>query len=110
MKYKSDELLKEVLCRSRKIKQGREKRFVRLYSIAVLFAAGMLTLLISGMTGGVVPAGSQGQMGAFLLSAEAGGYILTAVAAFAAGVILTMILRKHRRGVTETKNRERNQI
>lgn len=110
MKYETDEALEEILRRSRRIRQGREKRLVRLYSLASLFVVGILTLLISGMAGGTVPSGSQGQMGSFLLSAEAGGYILTAVAAFAAGVILTMITKKYRHRFKYDKKRKRSQL
>ena len=96
MKYETDEALQEIMCRSRRIRQEREKRLASLCAIASLFFFGMLTVLISGMAGGTMPAGVQEQMGSFLLSAKAGGYVLTAVAAFTAGVILTMITQKYR--------------
>ena len=35
-------------------------------------------------------------MGAFLLGPEIGGYVTTAIVAFAAGVILTLLVRKRR--------------
>ena len=96
MKYETDEAIKEIMRRSRLIKRGREKWLTSLYTIASLLSVGMLTVLISGMTGGTSPAGGQEQMGSFLLSAKAGGYVLTAVVAFTAGVILTMITQKYR--------------
>ncbi len=96
MKYETDEALKEIMCRSRQIQQRREKGLTSLCAIGSLFAVGMLTLLISGIEGGAMPADSQEQMGSFLLSAKAGGYVLTAVIAFIAGIILTMITQKYR--------------
>ena len=96
MKYETDEALKEIMRRSRLIRQSREKRVTSLCAVASLLSFGMLTLLISGMAGGTSPAAGQEQMGSFLLSAKAGGYVLTAVAAFTAGVILTMITQKYR--------------
>ena len=96
MKYSTEEALKEILKRSRQIEHRREKRSIRLYSFVSLLALGALTLLISGMTGGTIPAGGQEVMGSFLLPAEAGGYVLTAVIAFTIGVILTMKTQKIR--------------
>ncbi len=96
MKYETDEALKEIMRRSRQIQQRREKRLAGLCAICSLFTISTLTLLISGIEGGAMPADSQEQMGSFLLSAKAGGYILTAVIAFTAGIILTMITEKYR--------------
>ena len=96
MKYSTEKALEEIMRRSRQIEVRRERRSVRIYSLASLLLIGTLALLIFGMAGGPVPTGGQAVMGSFLLPALAGGYVLTAVIAFTLGVILTIKTKKFR--------------
>lgn len=96
MKYSTEKALEEIMRRSRQIEVRRERRSVRIYSLASLLLIGALAVIISGMAGGPVPAGGQAVMGSFLLPAQAGGYVLTAVIAFTLGVILTIKTKKFR--------------
>ena len=94
MKYTAEKAAQIVMERSRKIRNRRKQGVLHVaaFSLFVLVAA-----LVIGFSG----TGSASQVssvyGAFLLSADAGGYILTAVAAFAAGVLVTAIVQRQRR-------------
>ena len=103
MRLTTDEALQEVLKKSETIRKKREKRKVQLLSgaVALLFAG--LILTISQYAGGGAAQSTETSYGAFLLSAEVGGYILVALIAFAAGVILTMILQKYRWDMEDKK-------
>ena len=94
MKYTTEEALAEIMRRSGQIIMQRERRACRVLSgiTAALFA--VLVLMIAGMQGkpGITPAGSV--YGAFLLSQEAGGYVLASVIAFTLGVAVTLLSPK----------------
>ena len=94
MKYSQQEQLKEILNRSEKLRQRREKNVISALStsVAVLFFA---LLGCIGTIGKAGVAESRTDYGAFLLSAETGGYVLAAVVAFVAGVITAVVI--HRR-------------
>ena len=95
MKYTEQEQLEEILHRGKKLRQRRDKNLMRGFSAtatALLFA---LTACIAKFGGsGVLE--SRTDYGSFLLSAETGGYVLTAVLAFAVGAIITVIIHRYR--------------
>lgn len=96
MKYTTEEALFEILRRSEQIVLRRNRRACRFFSglVGVLFA--LLVLVIAFLPGrtGMAPTGSV--YGSFLLSQEAGGYVLAAVVAFALGVAVTLLCLKIR--------------
>lgn len=89
MKYTPEEEFQEILRRSGALRKKKDRRISGLLagSSAALFA--LLVLCISALTGNGSPEGFRSVYGAFLLPAEAGGYVLVAVAAFAAGAAVT---------------------
>ena len=93
----TDEMVQEILRRSGKLKQKRNRGAVRsLAAAAVILCFLMIGTVMWKVSG--VPVGEKTSLyGAFLLSAEAGGYILTAVAAFTAGAAVTMLLNRIRK-------------
>ena len=56
----------------------------------------LLVLCVGSFSGTGSPDTGRSAYGAFLLTAEAGGYVLTAALAFTAGVIITMLCVKAR--------------
>lgn len=97
MKYGKEEALKEILRRSEQITVQRDLKLTRALSAAAcaLFAALIAVIALLPSHGAALPAGSV--YGAFLLSAEAGGYVLAAVIAFALGVLVTLLSQRRRR-------------
>lgn len=57
----------------------------------------LLVCVIASFTDGGTAGIANPAYGAFFLSAEAGGYVLVAVIAFAVGVVLTIAVYKYRR-------------
>ena len=98
MKYDLDTGLREILRRSEVIKQKRKRK--QLYLMTCSASVLMLTLIltIAGLSEAVVAETNRTVYGFFLLSSEAGGYVLVAVIAFTVGVILTLLTQKYRKG------------
>ena len=102
----TDEMVQEILRRSERMKQKRNRGAVRaLAAAAVILCFLMIGTVMWKVSG--VPVGEKTSLyGAFLLSAEAGGYLLTAVAAFTAGVAVAMLLTRIRKKEGDSLRRE----
>lgn len=100
MKYTTEEALSEILRRGERIAIRHNRRVCRVLSstVCVLFAS--LLLVIWTFPEQSVTASSGTVYGAFLLSPEAGGYVLAVVIAFSLGVAVTLlcVLRQRRGG------------
>ena len=96
MKYTEQEQLDEILLRVERLRHRKDRNVIRALStsVAVLFFA--LAACI-GTLGGKGVLESRTDYGSFLLSAETGGYVLTAVIAFVAGVITAVLIQRHRK-------------
>ena len=97
MRYDKDAALKEVLQRSEKIKQKRERRVSQLLSSVTAFLSVALLVAFAGLIGPAELEQAGSAYGSFMLSREAGGYVLVAVIAFTIGVIVTMLAEKRRK-------------
>lgn len=105
MKYSDEEALAEILRRSEKIRETRNRRSCRNLSVlAGVLCVLLITVIVLMPGGGTVMAGTV--YGAFLLSPEAGGYILSSVIAFALGVVVTLLI--HKKKNTPSKKNEKN--
>ena len=95
MKYAEQEQLREILLRGEKLRHRKDRNVMRglSASVAVLFFA--LAACI-GTLGGRGVLESRTDYGSFLLSAETGGYVLTAVIAFVAGIITAIMIQRYR--------------
>ena len=96
MKYDSDAALQEILRRSEAIRAKKERRTIRGLASA---SAALLALLVAGVclfSRTETTEGVWSVYGAFLLPAEAGGYVLAAVAAFVIGVVVTVACVRYR--------------
>ncbi len=103
MKYTKDEALEEILKRGRKIREKRNKQITGVLSTTTVILTFILFLSISIFTGNVVTE-THSAYGSFLLPTEVLGYVIVAVIAFVMGVIITVIIKKHKR--TENDNEE----
>lgn len=109
MKYTTEQALLEIMRRRDRIVVARNRRACGRLSGAVgaLFAA--LVLVIAVFPGRWGTASVSSVYGAFLLSREAGGYVLAAVIAFVLGVAVTMLsLRWHKNHKTRLMRRRRS--
>lgn len=110
MKYGMNEAVSEILVRSNEVKKRRERKRERmvtnfLASITLLLF-GALTSVISIISINGQTKGKMTVMGAFLLPAETGGYIVVAIIAFAIGIVVTLLAFNYKR----RKKREREGI
>ncbi len=97
MKYTPDEALSQILRRSERIAWRRIRRSCqRLTGIcSALLAVLVLSITVMPGKNAVTSAGSV--YGSFLLSREAGGYVLVALIAFVLGVTVTLLCLHYRK-------------
>ena len=97
MKYTPDEALSQILRRSERIAWRRKRRSCqRLGGIcSALLAVLALSITVIPGKNAVTSAGSV--YGSFLLSREAGGYVLIALIAFVLGIVVTVLCLHYRK-------------
>lgn len=97
MKYEIEAALSEVLQRQKQIIRRRERIRLHNLSLSAIAVCGALLTAIGdfGLIEQTVPIYST--YGAFLISPRMGGYILTGVLAFSAGVTITLLAKHHRK-------------
>ena len=106
MKYSVDEALDEIKRRGKCIKKRHEERVRQLLTASVILIAVVLLGTVSFL-GSKGVQGIQTVYGSFLLPAEAGGYVITAILAFVAGAGLTLFIQKHKEaGDTRLQNNQ----
>ena len=90
MQYTTDQMLSEILRRSNAVADRRNRRRL----LALSAASGILFIAVVAVTavlpGWIDTESEMTKYGAFLLSEEAGGYVLATVLAFALGVVVTI--------------------
>ena len=96
MRYDSETAFREILRRGEALRKRKERRTIQALSAA---SAALLILMILSVQ--VLPPegsaeGMRSVYGAFLLPAEAGGYVLAAVVAFAVGAVVTVACIRYR--------------
>ena len=109
MKYTTEQALLEILRRRERIIVRQTRRACQILSgiCAALFVS--LTTVIAVIPKQNAPNTKESVYGAFLLSSEAGGYVLTAVLAFAMGVSVTLLcahlakMQESRKSTNQTK-------
>jgi len=92
-----DVMLQEILKRSSEIRRKRERRFLHAMTGLSCVLIGALAVLIPLLSGAGPEQGTPTVMGSFILSAQAGGYILVAVIAFVLGIIAAIITERYRK-------------
>ena len=101
VKYRDDEAFEEIKRRGKRMKQKHEQRVRYVLSASTVSLALVLLVTLSVFTG-AGKAGSETLYGSFLMPAEAGSYVLTALIAFAFGVAITLSIKYYR-------NKEKNE-
>ena len=87
----NEEIVRAVHARAKAKARRRESVRIALTGSACAMLTGLVILMISSFGGLRHAVRSTGFAGASLLSDSAGGYVLAAVAAFMAGVIVTVV-------------------
>lgn len=91
MKYSIDEAMREIAERKNTLIKNKIKRTIGAYlTMAVLISAGLIAA-IYGYAGFGEIDGTYSVYGSFMLTDEAGGYILVAVLSFVAAVVITVL-------------------
>ena len=106
MKYTPDEAMSEILRRSERVALRRKRRSCqRLGGICSALLA-VLVLGITVMPGKLAVTSAGSVYGSFLLSREAGGYVLFALIAFVLGVAVTLLCQHCRKKQEDTRNEQ----
>ena len=93
MKYTTEEALKEINRRAGVILKRRERRVTNALAATAGVTLVALFAVIGEFSGARIPE-TQSDYGAFILSAETAGYVLTAVLGFVLGVCVTLLVKK----------------
>ena len=110
MKYTTEEALTEIMRRKNQIVLRRSRRSCQVLSGVSAMLMAFLLLVICMMPGSPGSAFTGTVYGSFLLSAEAGGYVLAAVLAFILGVVITLLIQNRKKQtecVRDTQNTEK---
>ena len=93
MNYTTEEALKEINRRAGIILKNRERRMLNALATTAGVTLVVLFAVIGEFSGARIPE-TQSDYGAFILSAEAGGYVLTAFLGFILGVCVTLLVKR----------------
>ena len=80
------------------MKKQQEKQKLTIWGSVSGALAVFLIVLTIQLVGSSHAIGYSGLSGSSMLNESAGGYVLVAIAAFAAGVVLTTLIRRYRSG------------
>jgi putative copper export protein len=97
MKYDQEEAVREILKRKDAFLIRRVKKTIRSLSYASAAITAMLVAVVVRLTDMGNAWTDQSVYGAFLLSKEAGGYVLIGVLAFALGIVFTLLCMQSRK-------------
>lgn len=106
LRYSTEQAVAEALRRGERIIIRRDRRACRMLSGMAGVLLVMLAAVIGFLPGGGTGAARDSVYGSFLLSPEAGGYVLAAVIAFALGVVITLLCLRRRRMTGKQDDRE----
>ncbi len=93
MKYTTKEALKEINRRAGVILKTRERRITNVLATTAGITLVALFAVIGEFSGAELP-GIQSEYGSFILSADTGGYVLTAVLGVVLGVCMTLVVKR----------------
>ena len=96
MKYESEAAFQEIMLRGDRLRKRKEQAVTRGLGVCSAALAALVALCIGAVSQADLPGTGRSAYGAFLLTAEAGGYVLSAVLAFTAGVIITNLCVRYR--------------
>ncbi len=105
MKYTLDESMQEFENRLNILQKKRRQHISRALSAGVGVLSVMLVIALFAVTGPTVPGQGESFYGSFLLSQDAGGYVIVAAIAFVLGILLTITIL-YKNGRLKRKHRE----
>ena len=108
MKYTTEMQLAEIPTRADRLRERQERRVLRSLSASAVSLLLLLCFCVGSFAARGPTGAAQLQYGSFLLSPEAGGYVLAAVLAFALGVVVTLLIHQ-RRARTQPKQQSQEQ-
>lgn len=97
MKYSREEALDEIFKRGKAVKKQQIRRRTHILE-ATSFLLVFSLIGVIGVFAGTPEEGSESLYGAFLLSSEAGGYLLVAGVAFILGIAITLTVQYIKKG------------
>ena len=106
MKYSTEEALAEIEKRSREIEKAEEKKKGMLLTASTLCLTLSLILAVAAFGNAGIVGGAGSAYGSFFIAAEYGGYVLTALIAFVAGVGITLFIKSRQKHAGEEKKEE----
>jgi len=93
VKYTTESALKEIERRAGIIRRNHERKVTNILTTVAGVTLIALFAVIGEFSGAAISR-TQTEYGAFILSAETGGYILTALLGFVLGVLVTLIVKR----------------
>ena len=109
MKYTRDEAFEEVIRRSRAMKIRHERKVATIMSAAASCVA-IAILFTKGVFDSFTGMSAENAYGSFLISPQAGGYVLASVIAFCAGVGVTIAIRRYRKDNDNNRKGSRERL
>lgn len=92
MNYSDEEALREVLKRSHEVKEKRRKRTNRYLAVTSLCLITLIIITVAVLPVSTMDINYSGTVyGSFLLSREAGGYVLVGLISFVLGIVVTLL-------------------
>lgn len=96
MKYTLDEEMAEIKKRSKRVIYKNNQRSARILGVMTSAVFAVLVLLLAFIPERTMETTGDSVYGALLLGNDAGGYVLIATAAFILGVMVTLLIHKHK--------------
>ncbi len=93
MKYSKEEALEEIRRRAGIIRQKHDRKVTNILTTTAGFTLIALFAVIGIFSGSAISA-TPSAYGAFIISAESGGYVLAGVLGFVFGVIVTLLVKQ----------------
>ena len=106
MEYTTEQALEEIVRRKKQVKRRRDRKRCVAFAGMSCFLLAALTIVIDLMTVSSNAYSMGTAYGSFLLSPQAGGYVFTAVVAFAAGVSIAVYALRRNRNAQENAGKE----
>ena len=110
MKYDQDSALCEILRRSDILQKKKEQVRVNVLCASSTSAFALLVLSIGILSRKASLDQGQTAFGAFLLPSNAGGYVLAAVIAFIAGVVVTLLIYRNQEKKKQEDKKNSNKL
>ena len=110
MKYSNEEAAVEIMKRSKKLIQRKQRRVHTAFACSFMLLLTAIVTSIVGVSSRSVSDTTETLYGSFLLSQQAGGYVLVAILAFICGMILAawlMYFRNHQKQDEDDKGEEK---